>query len=146
MTARATERRTPVPFRDALVLVAVGGAVGTGARMLLGALAGGSTGLNGGVVTANVMGAFVLGWLVACVRHAPWSVVRRERLQLFLGVGVLGAFTTYSAFALHSAQLLTDGSVEKAFWQAAALVALGVVAAGAGMAVGAHGRAGTSRG
>lgn len=131
----------PVPFRDALVLVGLGGALGTALRLLLGALSGGlGSGLDAGVVSANVLGAFALGWVVARIEHAPWSRARRERLRLFVGVGLLGAFTTYSAFAVHSGTLLADGQVEKAFWQAAALVVLGLVAAGTGMAVGARRR------
>lgn len=146
MSSRVTGARPPVRLRDALVLVTVGGALGTALRLLLTALAGGGSGLNGGVVAANVLGACALGWLVARLEHARWSEGRRERLRLFVGVGVLGAFTTYSTFAAHSAGLLTDGRVERAFWQAAALVVLGLVAAGAGMALGARGRTAVSRG
>ena len=142
MTTRVAEsgKLAPVPVRDALVLVALGGMLGTALRLLLGAVAGRSAGLDGGVVTANLVGSFALGWLVARSQHSRWSAARRERLRLFVGVGTLGAFTTYSAFALHSAQLLSDGAVEKAFWQAALLVVLGLVAAGLGMAAGARTR------
>lgn len=80
-----------------LLLVAVGGAVGTLGRYFL------SEAMlhmpNLAVLTANLAGALVLGLLVALLagRHA--------RLQLLLGTGLCGGFTTYSAFAMGVEQL-----------------------------------------
>lgn len=83
-------------IRD-LVLVGVGGAVGTLARYLLSEMLGssgqdmlGAVWITSGI---NVVGAALLGLLVAlCAARYP-------RTQLLLGTGVLGGFTTYSLLA-----------------------------------------------
>lgn len=89
--------RTPLLVFLELLLVAVGGAVGTLGRYAL------TTGMpasqNVAVLAANVSGAFVLGVVVALLAG------RHERLQLLLGTGVCGGFTTYSAFAVGVEQL-----------------------------------------
>lgn len=123
---------------DALVLVAVGGTLGTGLRWLLGAATGSTTGLNAGAVLANVVGAFALGLLVARLDGPSFSPARRQRLRLFVGTGVLGGFTTYSAFAVHAADLAVDGAIEKVLWQSLAMVAVGLLAAWLGHAAGGH--------
>lgn len=120
------------------MLVALGGTLGTGMRWALGALTGSTTGLNTGAVLANVLGAFALGLLVARLDGPFFSAGRRVRLRLFVGTGVLGGFTTYSAFAVHAADLAVDGALEKVLWQSAALVAVGLLAAAVGHGLGGH--------
>lgn len=86
--------------------VAVGGMLGTAARLGLGMLIPDAA---LGVLAANIAGALVLGILTA---RLPAS-----DLRIFLGTGVLGGFTTYSAFAVDSVQL----------WASAPLLAVGYV-------------------
>ncbi|MGO1582654.1 MAG: fluoride efflux transporter FluC, partial [Actinomycetaceae bacterium] len=52
------------------------------------------------------------------------------------GTGVLGGFTTYSAFVLQSGELAGDGRTAVAAAYAVGSVALGLVAAGVGLAAG----------
>ena len=93
---RAVQRALPsVPL--GLLLVALGGAVGTFARFLLSQAMAHAPNLA--VLTVNLSGALVLGVLVALFAG------RHERLQLLLGTGLCGGFTTYSAFAVGVEQL-----------------------------------------
>lgn len=87
-------------------LVALGGMIGTAARMGLGMLIPDAA---LGVLVANIVGALVLGVITA---RLPAS-----DLRVFAGTGVLGGFTTYSAFAIDSVQL----------WASAPLLAVGYV-------------------
>lgn len=79
----------------------------------------------------NVTGSLLIGML------AGWLSARGdagEAWRLFLGVGVLGGFTTFSAYSLETLRMIERGE-----WPAAALYALGSVAAGlAAVAIGAE--------
>ncbi|MGB4136390.1 MAG: CrcB family protein, partial [Microbacterium sp.] len=79
------------------LLVAAGGTLGVAARMLLGMAIPDAGGLPLSVLIANVAGALLLGVLTA---RLPAT-----NLRLFLGTGVLGGFTTYSALAVGGVQL-----------------------------------------
>lgn len=105
-----------------LALVAVGGAMGAALRYLLvlwsGRLIGG--GFPAGVMIANIAGSFAIGVLaVALLERAPpgW-----ERWAPLLITGLLGGFTTFSAFSLDALALL-----ERARYMAAALYVGGSV-------------------
>ena len=91
--------------------VALGGAVGAVARYQLGRavthLAGPNSGFPWGTLTANVLGSLAMGLLVGWLaRHGEGS----ESLRLLLGVGLLGGFTTFSAFSLEMMLLVERGS------------------------------------
>jgi CrcB protein len=77
----------------AVTLVGVGGFVGAVLRYLL------ALGLDGpvGTLTANVLGSLALGLAV--------TFVGDRRVRLFLATGLLSSFTTYSTFAVETAQL-----------------------------------------
>lgn len=104
----------------ALALVGVGGAVGTLARYLLGAALPLTDSLS--VLAVNVSGSLLLGCIVAFFGG------RSPRLQLLLGTGFCGGFTTFSALAVGVAELALGGSA----WRALGL-ALGTIV-GAGLA------------
>jgi fluoride exporter len=95
----------------ALILIMAGGAVGAASRYYLSKLALAAFGLGfpWGTWIVNLSGSLLLGLLAGYVlRHAPGS---KESLLLFLGVGVLGGFTTFSGFSLEMVQMLERGSV-----------------------------------
>ena len=72
-----------------------GGALRHGVNMLTGRLLGVS--FPYGTLTVNILGSFLLGLLVA------WLALKGQASQgvrLFLTTGLLGGFTTFSAFAL----------------------------------------------
>jgi CrcB protein len=91
-----------------LLLVMLGGAFGAGARHLTGraALALWGPGFPWGTLAVNLIGGFAMGALVA------WLAARtggNEALRYLLGVGVLGGFTTFSAFSLDAVLMLQRG-------------------------------------
>tara|TARA_R110000868_G_scaffold29889_1_gene110957 strand:+ start:16818 stop:17201 length:384 start_codon:yes stop_codon:yes gene_type:complete len=82
-----------------LIFVALGGAVGASGRYAVGVLATrlGSGQFPWGTFTVNVTGSFLLGVLAALMAFT-WSP--SSEFRAFLVVGVLGGFTTFSAFSL----------------------------------------------
>jgi CrcB protein len=119
-----------------LLWVWLGGAAGTAARFLLSRAVPEAAGLPVGIFAVNVAGAFVLGLLLERLVLAGSDVGRRRWLRLFLGTGFLGGFTTYSALALDSADLLAAGLTLPAAAYAVGTVLVGAGASVAGIAVG----------
>ncbi|MET0303078.1 MAG: CrcB family protein [Microbacteriaceae bacterium] len=122
--------------------VAVGGMLGTGARLGLDAvLPHPDAGWAWSTLIANVLGSVVLGLLVARV----WPTAP-EWMRAGLGAGVLGAFTTFSAVAVAAVAMTEAGAGPLALAYVALSVALGLAGAFAGLALGARGgrRAGRS--
>ena len=93
---------------NTLLLVALGGALGASGRFLAGTAI--RTFFPGafpwGTLFVNVTGCLVLG-LVAGVATQTWNP--GAGLRAFLTVGVLGGFTTFSAFSLDAVQLAERG-------------------------------------
>ena len=106
------------------VWVAVGGAAGSCLRywvsLLLGPFALGH-GFPWATFTANVLGSLGLGLVFVLAEDRSWF---GADLRLLLGTGVMGGFTTYSAFNLESIGLMQNGA-----WGRAALYMGGTVAA-----------------
>ena len=84
-----------------------------------------------GVLAANIVGALVLGVITARLAASD--------LRVFLGTGVLGGFTTYSAFAVDSVQLWASAPPLALAYIAASLIG-GIAAATLGLHLG-RGRA-----
>jgi CrcB protein len=101
-----------------VLLVALGGALGSVARYGVGVLAARLFGLGfpWGTLIVNIVGGLAMGMLI--VRIGPED----ETLRLLLGVGVLGGFTTFSAFSLESLRLMEQGPAPAALYIAASLV------------------------
>jgi CrcB protein len=117
-----------------LFLVMLGGAVGAGARHLVGraALAIWGPGFPIGTLAVNIIGGFAMGLLAA------WLATRAsgdEALRYLLGVGVLGGFTTFSAFSLETVLMIERGELVTALLYILASVALSIVALFAGLQV-----------
>lgn len=90
-----------------LLLVMTGGALGAGARHLVGraALALFGPGLPVGTLAVNLVGGLLMGALAGLLARS----VMGEPWRLFLGVGMLGGFTTFSAFSLDAVLLAERG-------------------------------------
>jgi CrcB protein len=89
---------------DILAVIAVGGALGSLARWgLTQALPHGAEAVSVSIWVANVSGALILGALMVFVSEV-WPP--RRYLRPFWGVGVLGGFTTFSAYMLDTRTLL----------------------------------------
>lgn len=121
-----------------LLVVALGGSVGTALRYGLGRLIPYDGGVPWATFTENVVGAFCLGLLLEALVRAGREDARRRYLRLGLGTGLLGGFTTFSALALETRALIADGSAVLGLGYAAGSCALGVVAAVAGVALAAR--------
>jgi CrcB protein len=122
-----------VPLLPVLVVVAVGGALGSLARYgLAEALPRGRAELPVATLAVNVVGCLLLGWLVAAFPRARW-------LRPFVGTGVLGGFTTFSTLALESDRLVTRAPAVAVLYVALSVL-LGLGAAAVGGAVGARWR------
>ncbi|RWZ68392.1 CrcB family protein [Labedella populi] len=134
-SAPSAVRTSPWPGRRAVLLVFVGGAIGTAARAAVLALLPQVSAVPVGVLVVNVVGAFVLGVLVAGL-EAVSSARRRREARLLLGTGLLGGFTTYSALAMDTVSLVAVGEVLPALLNAVGSVLVGLAAAAVGLAAG----------
>jgi CrcB protein len=107
---------------QALLLVGVGGAVGAICRYLLGirALRALGSGWPYGTFAANVLGGLLMGLLAGVLAYRGGA--DQERWRLLLGVGVLGGFTTFSAFSLETALM-----IERREWAVAFVYVTGSV-------------------
>ncbi|GEA89928.1 fluoride efflux transporter FluC [Cellulomonas cellasea] len=123
-------------LRLSFALVGVGGAVGgLGRYALTSAFPEAPGAVPWTTWSINVTGSFLLGLLVAGVvgrRLAPAWV------RPALGTGVLGGYTTFSAYAHALDVLATDGHVGTAAGYLVVSLVGGVVAAAAGVALGAR--------
>lgn len=120
---------------DKLILVAAGGATGAVLRYLAGV---GSTRMLGthwpwGTFLVNVAGGLAMGLLVGTLAHRGGA--DQERWRLLLGVGLLGGFTTFSAFSLEVALMFDRKEWPTALGYSTASVAASVIALFAGLAL-----------
>ncbi len=115
-----------------LILVMLGGAIGAGFRYHIGAVAlrNMGPGFPWGTFLVNIVGGMLMGVLVGSLaREADGG----EPLRLFLGVGVLGGFTTFSAFSLEAYNMLVRGEAALAFAYAFSSVAGAIFMLGVGL-------------
>jgi CrcB protein len=117
-----------------LATVAVGGVLGSLGRYAVGLLLPHATdGFPWATLTVNVTGAFAMGLLVAFLVDRPGS---HRLARPFLGVGVLGGWTTFSALAADVVRLGEAGEVPLAIAYVALTFLVGTLAVGAGTGVG----------
>jgi len=117
-----------------LLLVMAGGALGAGLRHLVGsaAMVRLGPGFPWGTLIVNLSGGLAIGLLVGWLGRGGGG---SEPLRLFLAVGLLGGFTTFSAFSLETFQLIERGQTGAAIGYVALSVAgsLALLAAGLGL-------------
>ena len=114
-----------------ILLVMVGGGVGAVLRFQLGRMFPiSATGWPWGTFAANILGGLAMGILAAWLLRAGAA---GENMRLLLGVGLLGGFTTFSAFSLDMMRMIEGGNAGMAFAYALASVALALAALYAGM-------------
>lgn len=131
----APDRVTPRRWDTALV-VAAGGMLGGGLRAWLNELWPTAPGAWPWTTFAeNVVGSFALAVLMVLVVDV-WRPHRYVRP--FLGVGLLGGFTTFSTYAADTWRLLRDGRPAAALLVAVGTVAVCLLATAGGLAVARH--------
>jgi CrcB protein len=124
----------PGAFKNLLLLVALGGAVGSVMRFSL-AKAMESLGWTQwpwATLTVNLLGCFLVGllttWLFKTDTDSP--------MRYLLLTCFCGGFTTFSAFGLENAQMLADGRIWEAFLYTSLSLIIGIGMVFVGMWVG----------
>lgn len=116
-----------------LLLVSAGGAIGAGARHLVnvgvGRLLG--TSFPWSTLTVNVVGSFLMGLLI---EYIMLRAAGSAEMRAFLATGVLGGFTTFSAFSLDVALLMGRKEQGLAALYVAGSVGIAILALYAGFA------------
>jgi fluoride exporter len=122
---------TLIPY----LLVGLGGFIGANARFVVARLVGAlfETRFPLGTFVINVSGSFLLGVLGTLV--AQKVMPNSESMRLALGVGFLGAFTTFSTFEFETHALFDDGSWLTATTNMFASLFVGLLAVRAGIVV-----------
>lgn len=119
----------------AALLVGAGGFVGSVLRYWMAAWvfrALGKSWFPLGTLAVNVLGCFAIGLLGGVAEQRRLFV---QDLRLFLFIGVLGGFTTFSAFALETNLLLRDSRFFAAWLNIALQVILGLLAVRVGLTI-----------
>ena len=113
-----------------LALVALGGVLGAVARALIEAAWPHSPDTIGwATLIINVTGCFLIGALLGAIgRYRP----EQELIRPFLGVGVLGGYTTFSTHIVEVQQLIERGKVELGLGYLFLQLGTGVIAVAAG--------------
>ena len=133
MTEPRTEQRRRTIDSHAVVVISLGGGLGSLARYGVSRAWPVTPGhVPWSTFGINVLGSFLLGMLVVAVTEV-WRPHRLIRPAL--GTGVLGGFTTFSTFALEERALLADGRLGTGAGYLVVTVVAGVLAAAAGMAL-----------
>lgn len=125
-------------------LVVGGGAVGTAGREAVSLAIPALGGLPAATLAVNLIGAIFLGWLLESLLRAGPDTGLRQRIRLLLGTGFAGGFTTYSALATETAELLLADRGWLAVGYAAGTLVLGAAATVLGIVLGARRRRGAS--
>jgi CrcB protein len=115
-----------------LALVAVGGAIGAALRHLvnLASLRLVGAGFPWGTMAINIVGSMAMGIFVELLAR---RFNASNELRLFVATGILGGFTTFSAFSLDFATLWQRGEMTSAALYAAGSVVLSILALFAGL-------------
>jgi CrcB protein len=114
-----------------IILVLAGGAMGTLARFLISGFAQKhvSNEFPIGTLVVNLIGSFIIGLLWGAFENQPANQIRA-----FLFVGVLGGFTTFSAYSIETLNLFRDGQVRFAVLNILLNNVLGILLAFCGLA------------
>ena len=116
-----------------LGLVLIGGGIGSICRYVATTLSVsiGGTVFPFGTLFVNLLGSFLMGFLMFFFLDEHFTLP--ETLRLFLAVGFLGGFTTFSSFSMESLLLLRGDSFFYAFANLAGNMLLGLLAVWLGM-------------
>jgi len=88
---------------QAIIWVAFGGALGAVARYATGLLLKTTSGFPWATLSVNIFGSLLMGVVIGWLSRQSTP---NEALRLFLAVGILGGFTTFSTFSMDLFQLI----------------------------------------
>ncbi len=117
-----------------MMWVAAGGALGAAGRYLVNVWTGRllGSGFPWGTLTVNILGSLAMGALITFMA-LKWST--SQEMRAFLTTGILGGFTTFSAFSLDFATLYERKAFGLAALYALGSVGVSLIAIFAGMAL-----------
>lgn len=115
------------------LLVMIGGAIGSAGRYAVGKATLGAFGPDypWGTLAVNLIGGFLMGLLAGILARSGGS----EQTRLLIGVGMLGGFTTFSAFSLDAVTMIERGQWGVAVTYALVSVIGSVLALFGGLAI-----------
>jgi CrcB protein len=115
-----------------ILIVAIGGGIGAALRHLSSMAAFRMFGpaFPWGTMGINIAGSFAMGLFIELLAR---KLGGSQELRLFVATGILGGFTTFSAFSLDFAALFERGQVGSAFFYAIASAVISIVALFAGL-------------
>ncbi|MDP9474983.1 MAG: fluoride efflux transporter CrcB [Actinomycetota bacterium] len=115
-----------------VLLVAIGGAIGAAARYLAGLWIAARFGADfpWGTFFVNVTGSFLIGIVLVLVQGGTLPAGAR----LFVAIGILGGYTTFSSFSYETLQLLNNGDVMPVLLNTLGQLLLGLLAVYLGVA------------
>lgn len=120
---------------SSLLQVAIGGALGASLRYLAGIgilrLVGPTAPFPLAILTVNIVGSFLMGLFIAAAAHRGLT-----HLSPLVATGILGGFTTFSAFSLEAVTLYERGAIGLAALYVAASVVLSIGGLVLGLALG----------
>ena len=122
---------------NGFLYAALGGAIGAAMRHGAG-LAAVRLGLSGwpwATFAVNLIGSLAMGLLIGFLAFRGEAVSGSQNMRLFLATGVLGGFTTFSAFSLEIAQYIQKDDWLRAIAYAGLSVMLGLALVLAGMII-----------
>lgn len=116
---------------NSLFPVMIGGAIGAGARHLVGQamLARFGPAFPWGTLSINIVGSLLMGLLVGWLARSGGG----DTTRLFVGVGILGGFTTFSSFSMEYWMLFERGQNAQAAAYVLASVIGAIAACGLGL-------------
>ena len=116
---------------NSLFPVMIGGAIGAGARHLVGQamLARIGPGFPWSTLSINIVGSLLMGLLVGALARGDGA----DATRLFVGVGILGGFTTFSSFSMEFWMLFERGQNAQAAAYILASVIGAIAACGLGL-------------
>ena len=115
----------------AVLQVAIGGAIGASLRYLAGVWVVrmlGHTPFPVAILLVNIAGSFLMGIFIGAAAHKGLT-----HLSPFVATGILGGFTTFSAFSLEAVTLYERGDLTGAALYVALSVVLSILALFAGL-------------
>lgn len=114
-----------------LLLVFIGGGLGAMSRFLVTTTLAGKLGnFPLGTLTANLIGSLLMGLVIGLLAG------RHESIRLFVAVGFLGGFTTFSSFSAETLSLIQGGQIFAAAFNVIVSVVAGLVACFIGLKLG----------
>jgi fluoride exporter len=119
------------------ILVFIGGGLGALGRWGFGLAATRTLGSAWpwGTLGVNIIGGFAMGLIMGHLMKTGAMTAANDNWRLFLATGILGGFTTFSAFSLETAKMIEAGHWQSAGLYSIASVVLSVAAVFAGMAL-----------